>query len=149
MKVARLKRFKSTAMATTGVLHFGGQELHTLERPWIPTHPGGAPRRSSVPAGRYDMIHHTRTNGDKVVALVNPGLGVYYLDSDRTNECGRFMILLHAANYVDQLEGCIAPGTGAAVTDRGPMVTSSRDAMAEFMRWIGDDDGELIIEDEL
>lgn len=136
-------------MATTGVLYFGGQELHTLERPWLPTHPGGAPNISSVPAGRYELIHHTRTNGDRVVALVNPGVGVYYLDSDRHAGVGRFLILMHAANFVDQLEGCIAPGTGAATTDRGPMVTNSRDAMSEFMRWLGEDDCELIIEDEL
>jgi hypothetical protein len=84
-----------------------------------------------------------------VPALTNPGLGVYYLPGERPQGCGRFLILCHSANWVTQIEGCIAPGMGATVTDNGPMVTESRKAMGLLMDWIGDDDVEMVIEDSL
>ena len=69
--------------------------LHTVEQEWRPTAPGGEPNNSCVPAGTYALIKHTRSNGREVVALINPGLGVYYKASDRPSGVGRFKILIH------------------------------------------------------
>lgn len=119
-----------------GVLYCADKRLHSLERPWLPDAPGGTPSLSCVPAGTYKLIAHSRPNGDDVLALVNPGLGVYYLPQDRPHKVGRFLILIHPANYVDEIEGCIAPGMGRSLHEtKGPMVTDSRTAMREIMMY--------------
>ena len=147
MKALSLNREPSTDTETMGSLTFDGVALHTIERPWIPTHPGGKPEESCVPAGRYNLIPHTRGNGDEVRALVNHGLGVYYRKNDRFNGVGRYKILIHSANWVDQIIGCVAPGLDRTVTGRGAMVTSSRKAMKVLMKWLGDDEAEIVIRD--
>lgn len=147
MKLVRLLRDPFGGMATTGRMLFGDHVLHTLERPWIPTDPGGKPSSSCVPAGLYSLIWHTRPSGDVVPCLVNPGLAVYHLPAERPNGVGRSLILCHSANWVTQIEGCIAPGVGKTVTDQGPMVTNSRQAMQILTDWLGDDEAHLLIED--
>lgn len=124
-----LERESSGEAETMGRLYIDDITLHTVEQEWRPTAPGGEPNNSCVPAGRYDLIPHTRPNGDKVFALVNPGLGVYYQADDRPNGVGRFLILIHAGNYSTDIVGCIAPGLGRS----GKMVTSSRAAMKKVM----------------
>jgi hypothetical protein len=119
--------------------------LHTIERPWIPTQPGGEPEKSCVPAGQYELIPHARPNGDRTYALINPGLGVYYLAGDRPHGVGRYLILIHAGNWVKDVIGCIAPGTGKATSDIGPMVTHSRVAMTQLHNYINYEYAEILI----
>jgi hypothetical protein len=143
-----LEREIATPRATQGILRLGnlGTTLYTLERPWVPEAPGGAPSVSCVPAGVYKLIPHKRPNGDNVVALVNRGLGVYYLPNLRPSGVGRYLVLIHPANWVDQIEGCIAPGYGRMSSSRGPMVTESKKAMKLVMDYIGHDIIELEIQ---
>ncbi len=122
-------------MATMGTLTFGDTTLSTIERPWLPTAPGGKPFESCIPPGDYELIPHLRPSGDRVLALINPGFGVFYQNEDRVNEVGRYLILIHAGNWVEDVVGCIAPGGGKAVTERGPMVTNSRNAMKLIKEW--------------
>lgn len=124
-----------------GRLEFDGNKMHTVEQEWRPTAPGGEPNNSCVPAGNYKLIPHTRPSGVKVVALVNPGLGVYYLPEDRPHGVGRSLILIHSGNTHKDVVGCIAPGLGRSDN----MVTSSRDAMKKIMEYIGADEAELFI----
>ena len=130
MSLVVLARISSTDTETMGEMSIGGSTLHTIEQEWRPTDPGGQPNNSCVPAGRYELIPHTRPNGDEVVALVNPGLGVYYQAEDRPSGVGRFLIIIHAGNYATDIVGCIAPGLGRS---GDAMVTSSRDAMKIVM----------------
>jgi hypothetical protein len=138
VKKLLLTRDSASPTEVQGSLVFNGLSMHTIERPWIPTDPGGKPFQSCVPAGRYWLRPHTRRNGDEVLALVNPGLGVYYLDSDRQG-VGRYLILIHVGNWSTDVVGCIAPGLGKSDSDKGPMVTSSRSAMTVLMDYIGGD----------
>ena len=146
-----LQREEPTAVETMGRLELGDNitsaasstVLHTVEQEWRPTAPGGEPFNSCVPAGRYDLIKHVRPNGQKVVALVNPGLGVYYEEKDRPFSVGRYLILMHPGNTHVDIVGCIAPGLGRS----GQMVTSSRHAMEKIMAYIGGDEAELLIKD--
>lgn len=142
MKTLTLVREESSDTETMGTLSFDGQSLHTIEQEWRPTDPGGQPNNSCVPAGKYQLISHTRPDGKEVVALVNPGLGVYYEAADRPNSVGRFLILIHIGNYSTDIVGCIAPGLGRAA---GPMVTQSKNAMKLIMEYIDDDDAEIVI----
>lgn len=128
-----------------GELSIGAHVLHTVEQEWRPTAPGGEPFNSCVPAGQYRLIPHVRPSGDRVVALVNHGLGVFYEEMDRIREVGRYLILMHAGNTSDDVVGCIAPG----MSRDGEFVGSSRNAMAIIMAEIGDEPAELLILDAL
>lgn len=144
MKQLVLQREKSTDTETMGRLSFDDTVLHTVEQEWRPTAPGGEPFNSCVPEGRYSLTYHVRPNGKTVVALVNPGLGVYYEEKDRPNKVGRYLILIHPGNSSKDVVGCIAPGMGRF----NQMVTKSRDAMKVLMEYLGGEEAELIIRGE-
>lgn len=133
-----LERYCYSDIATLGKLYLSHNEadfLYTLERPWIGGVPGGMPFESCVPDGRYELLPYTRQNGDEVYALRNPDNGVYFTKAEKGSAPGRYKILIHAANYVDQIAGCVAPGRGKAIHQNKHMVTHSRDAMREIMEY--------------
>lgn len=147
MKQLLLERPKglATNTETPGFLSFAGSLLATIERPWIEGYPGGKPYESCVPAGTYDLRLHARSSGAVVVALVNEDLGVYYLEKDMPAEGGRFLILMHIANWVKNVVGCIGPGLWKTDSAKDPMVKSSRLAMKRIMDYIDGDDAQLEI----
>lgn len=148
MKHLLLERLPSGAAETQGFLSFPGIVLPTIEQEWRddPDRPGGESNNSCVPAGTYKLIPHTRgKDGKKVVALVNESLGVYYLEGDMPLEGGRFLILIHIANWSHNVVGCIGPGLGKTNSDQGPMVTSSAKAMRKLMAYIEGEDATLEI----
>lgn len=145
MKELTLIRELHSDTETQGVLEFGDTKLFTIERPWIPSDPGGKSRESCVPAGRYILRPHRRPDGLESVALVNPGHAVYYLSEDRLSDVGRFLILIHSGNWVENVVGCIAPGLTRTTSDRGPMVTSSRSSMEKVMSYINGDEAVIHI----
>ena len=144
MKHLLLERQSSGVAETQGFLSFPGTVLATIEQEWRedPDRPGGESNNSCVPAGIYRLIPHTRPDGKEVVALINETLGVYYLAEDMPPEGGRFLILMHIANWSKDVVGCIGPGLGKA---DGPMVTSSKSAMKKVMDYIDGEDAELEI----
>lgn len=107
--------------------------LYTLERPWIAGPAGGLPFESCVPDGRYELIKYQRQNGDHVYALRNPDLGVYFTKQDRGTREGRYKILIHSANRVTEVAGCIAPGLVRTIAGNVRQVRSSRPAVAKIM----------------
>lgn len=145
MKKIILNRESPTATEIRGRMSFDNTVLYTIERPWIPDAPGGKPFESCVPAGDYRLEHFVRPNGDTVLALTNHGLAVFLHDQDRTGGVGRYLILIHSANWADQVNGCIAPGTGRGLNTRGPMVTRSRDAMEILMGYIAGEEATISI----
>lgn len=85
---------------------------------------------SCVPDGTgYDLIPHTRSDGTDVFALRNPDLGVYYERGERPDTGGRFLILIHAGNFVEESQGCLLPGVNHTIYNNRVMVTNSRQAM--------------------
>lgn len=147
MKKLYLKRSTSKTTHVEGHLIFNNTVLCTLERPWIEvSSPGGKPFESCVPVGKYKVIKHVRPSGDTVPALINKELGVYYLSEDRPNGKGRYLILIHVGNWVDDIVGCIAPGLTHTDSKKGRMVTRSRDAMKKLMEYLdGEEEAELNI----
>lgn len=126
-----LDRFAYLDDCTRGVLHVGNHTFQTIERPWVrnPAGEGGMPFESCIPDGTYSLQNHTRPSGKKAFILRNSALGVYSFDSELTTPgLGRYLILIHVGNTVDDVVGCIAPGlTGV---DRG--VRDSRKAMLKL-----------------
>ena len=148
MKRLLLVRLPTTPTYTEGFLSWAGGVMCTIERPWIPadgTRLGGKPFESCVPSGIYKLRGHRRPDGKKVVALVAENLGVYYLEEDMPAEGGRFLILIHIANWVHNVVGCIGPGLYKQDSTQGRMVVSSGSAMNQIMTYIGNDGAELDI----
>ena len=129
-----LERYCYADTHTAGRLYLSDNDyLHTMERPWLGGVPGGMPFESCVPDGAYNLIPYQRPNGDDVYALRNPGNGVFLTREEKGAAHGRYLILIHAGNYVDDVVGCIAPGIGKTIHNNRPMVTSSRAAMLRLM----------------
>lgn len=134
MSTLRLVRYCYSDTETEGRLYIENEHvLFTLERAWRPGPAGGMPFESCVPDGSYQLIPHTRPNGDAVLALRNPDLGVYYTEQERGGRPGRYLILIHAANIVAEVVGCIAPGMVRTIANNQRMVRSSREAMRAIM----------------
>lgn len=135
MTTLTLERYCYAEDCTEGWLWLDdGTRLHTIERPWKPGGgPGGLPFVSCVPDGSYDLEPYLRPNGDQVLRLRNPDLGVYGDETDVPAEGGRYLVLIHAGNFVDDVVGCVAPGLDRIIHKGRPMVTSSRAAMRLLM----------------
>lgn len=113
-----LERFSYASSETEGVLSVASFDLATIERPWVRWDArGGKPFASCVPDGEYLLDPWTRANErkDDVYILSNPELGVYRLKDDRPRGFGRYLVLIHIANYVGDIVGCVGPGTRRTV----------------------------------
>lgn len=122
-----LQRTSHATDCTQGTLQLpAGSVLHTLELPWIPNPgaPGGEPNVSCVPAGTYQLERHNTLKHPKSFALVNPELGVIH-EPDPDYPQARVACLIHVANRVRDLEGCIGVGlectTGCIMKSRSAL----------------------------
>ena len=110
-----LERYFYGPLATMGRLLFDGEEVWTIERPWL----GNKPFESCIPDGHY---------------LLKPFSGTKFKDVwELQNVPGRTHILIHSANWAHQLHGCIAPGIDRKIRNPSQeptscMVTNSRKA---------------------
>lgn len=147
-----LERFSYAPTETEGVLNLPAHNLATIERPWVPWDSlGGKPFESCVPDGEYKLDPWTRPNRGEVYILSNPDLGVYRLKEDRPREFGRYLVLIHIANYVRNVVGCVGPGTRRVIMkDRKTgtyerAVASSGEAMKILREHLGRDETHTLI----
>jgi len=133
---ARLERFAYTPMGTFGKLHAGGKTWFTVERPWL----NNEQQVSCIPEGVYTMRMR-----DSAVVNRSTG-GAYARGWEVTNVEGRSFIMVHPGNTMDDLQGCIAPGTTLAYIKGKWAVGNSRAAFDEMMQVLaGADSVELTI----
>lgn len=132
-----LQRQKDDGIRTLGVLAAGEMKFATVERPWIEntTGPGGMPRQSCIPKGRYKIEPWDSAQFPRTYILTNPNLGVYRQPGDipKGQTWGRSAILIHVGNMVDDVVGCIAVGLDAAPQG----VARSAKAMIALNRMLG------------
>lgn len=151
MKILNLARDISNPFVTLGWLSVNGKKWPSIERPWVPDQlgKGGSKGRSCVPVGEYQLLPHDTEAHPHVWAMVNPALDVYHYPGEvPVAKLGyaRTAVLIHVANYVHELRGCIAIGkTRARVGDQW-MVRNSRDAINELRSAATGVDLKLIIE---
>lgn len=109
-------------------------ECVTIERSWQ----DNLVSESCIPEGNYEL--RRRRSG-----VVERTTGGEYLEGwEVTGVPGRTYIMIHPANYADQLEGCIAPG--AEIPERRMMVTRSGDTFRGLMKHLaGEDACRLVI----
>ena len=126
-----LEREPPHADCTLGVLVVGDTALSTIERPWVPgVDLGGVKGVSCVPKGTYRLVRHDTEAHPRTWALVNEALNVYHLPGPAVPATARTAVLIHPANFVHELRGCIAPGTRTGRDGEGRyMVQESRKAM--------------------
>lgn len=130
-----LERFSYSPTETEGVMLAGGLELFTIERPWMPskTGIGGEPFISCIPEGVYQLTAFSSSRHKDAWMLANHSLGVYRTPSDiPVNYKRRYGILIHSANFANQLEGCIAPGITRTIFNEKRAVGSSSKALSEL-----------------
>lgn len=84
--------------------------IYTIEREWAQNRIGA----SCVPAGSYTVERYTAPRFGPCFILHNHSLGISRFPTPGVPRSG---ILIHAANFAFQLQGCIAPGL-----EYGPMV---------------------------
>ena len=120
-----MKRFALLESGTLGSMVLpSGLKLYTIERPWL----NNEPFVSCVPEGVYTLEYHRYKGKLDTWALV--GDTVSHFPSDKA----RNLILIHPANKVHELQGCIATGTDKK-SGEGRMV-KSLDAHRKLMNVI-------------
>jgi hypothetical protein len=105
-------------MGTFGELRLDGSLLcYTVERPWIGVdesgsyaYPAGKPFDSCIPAGLYELKPWDSDKHPDTLCLVNEMLSVFQYDEGY----GRYGILIHTANWMSDVEGCIGFGKDLA-----------------------------------
>lgn len=113
----------STPDATHGHLTADGFSCWTVELPWK----DNAQDESCIPAGTYKVTKHKSPKHGHCLKIHDVP--------------GREDILIHVANYVRQLLGCIGVGMsiGDMDGDKVPDVGSSRKALNELMAVLPDE----------
>ena len=120
-----LTRFAYFKDRTIGRLEHEGFTAWTLERP----HLANKKAESCIPEGEYRMERYdSPTFGDRTWQVLGAP--------------GRTFIAIHAANYANQLAGCIALGTGLYRNMEG--VENSRTAVDKFYEQTAGEDCLLI-----
>lgn len=151
MKLLSLTRDIFTDSLISGWLSFNGRKWATLERPWLPDQfgKGGKPGRSCVPEGEYQLLPWNTENHPNVWALSNPSLDVYReVNGVPSYKLGyvRTTCLIHVANYVSELRGCIGLGKLRRQDGQDWILKNSRDAINELRTIAIGADLKLIIE---
>ena len=138
-----LTRMKLAPDHTLGRLTTEGASgaFFTMEQPWA----GNRPFHSCVPPGRYSLEPHDSAKHPQVWALVNPALLIFHELPRDPPPGARSACLIHSGNWACELEGCIAPGLGTALSPRGPMVTRSVEALNQLRRLLGPGGHNLVI----
>ena len=140
--IVTLERYAYLEDCTRGEMFIGEHTFHSLPQVCNgtaqlqighrenPEAAGGLPFKSCVPDGEYRMRSFVRPSGDKVMILSNPDLGVYEQEADMLEPGkGRYLILIHVGNNVEDVVGCIAPGMTGDLKN----VWNSRVAMQKVM----------------
>ncbi len=113
-----LERFAYSPMGTFGKLIVGDLTLYCVEQPWRNNEPG----RSCIPEGDYILEPHRSQKYPHTWAMVGETVSHYPEAGKPRSAC-----LLHVGNTMEDVTGCIAPGT--SLNENAWGVVSSRKAM--------------------
>ena len=126
----RLIRQAYFQMGTFGVLSVGDHTWHIAEQPWN----DNKPFKSCIPEGHYEVVKHSSPKFGRCFALIGEGVGL------NKGDAHRYAILIHPANWPDQVQGCLAPGlslqpipAGGREWPRSLGVTQSQLAMQQML----------------
>lgn len=133
----QLDRYGSLpGIGTFGELTVGDILFKTVEREWL-DNKGFV---SCVPNGLYSLSpHHSQKKGDCFI-LENHQLNVYKFDTTH-----RYAILIHIANFPNEVQGCIGIGKQLTYINGELGVTHSAASLQELQQILKDDEHQLQI----
>ena len=105
MKELLITRYRSTEWGVKSTLKtHSGLDLWGIECPWY----GNQSFVSCIPDGRYVLLPWESPKYGRCFAFVGNEVSVN--PDDVPKKASRYLCLIHAANWADQLQGCYAPG---------------------------------------
>ena len=120
----KINRYKMDESGTLSTVRVKDETFYGIERPWI----GNRPQISGIPGGEYALIRHDSPRYGDVWAFV--GGSVSYPPH---RQADRFACLIHAANYGNEVKGCLGLGLSAGETeDKRLAVWNSRKAIEKL-----------------
>lgn len=118
-----IERYAYTDEGTFGVLTYGDFKCFTVERPWL----NNQAKVSCIPEGEYVAVAYKSPKFGNVFAITG---GTVSLFPDANH--ARSAVLIHPANTMDDLEGCVGLGSDHGTINGKPGVTNSRTTIAKF-----------------
>ncbi len=140
MSYILLERFGYTPFGAFGRLIYGENRYFTIERPWE----DNKKSVSCIPEGRYKVVWYNSPTFGRTLAVVG---GTVSLQEDSNFQ--RSAILFHAANTMDDLRGCIGLGRSLGYVGNKWAITSSSNAVKEFLSLGIKDNEDLMIKQYL
>jgi len=138
----KLTRFGAIpGIGTFGQLDIGVYKFFTVEREWA----DNKPFVSCIPAGEYELEEHSSTQYPNTYALIGETVSHYSSDKARS------VCLFHAANWPDEVQGCIGIGKILTYINGNLGVTNSKESMEIFRFYMSEhkDQERLIITDKV
>lgn len=102
METITLERFAYTPWGVFGRLVYGDFRAFTVERPWV----NNKARESCIPDGEYDLQWYASPKFGQTWALIGETVSLF-----PEPKKARSAVLIHKANTMDDLLGCIALGS--------------------------------------
>lgn len=124
----KLTRFGSIPdVGVFGQLDIGVQKYFTVEQPWR----DNKPFVSCIPAGEYIFIPHSSPRYGETYALIGDTVSQYQDDNH-----ARYACLIHAANWPEDVQGCIGVGDSLTYINGKLGVTNSRNSVENLKRYL-------------
>ena len=127
-----LERFCYSEMGTFGIMYTDSFQCYTVEQPWR----NNKPFKSCIPEGIYSVRRAATPNHPRTFILSNDALDVHEVNQGK----GRYAILLHTGNTMDDIVGCIAPGDRLGCLGGIWSVMDSRSAYKRLDNRIGENE---------
>jgi len=127
INITRFVDYGYSDEGTFGRLTFNDFSCYTVERPWV----HNIPSVSCIPEGYYYAEWHDSPKFGASV-IIYGGTVSKYLDPNYA----RSAILIHPANWSNDVKGCIGLGETFTTMDGRAAVTNSRKTVANFMNLI-------------
>jgi hypothetical protein len=134
--------------AQFGVMIVEGYPIVTIERPWLPEpgYPAGKSMISCIPKGEYEIKKEYSTKYKKnMYYLENKELGVFAKQSPSNEKWHRTNCMFHVANWVGEINGCIAAGTRIEKKKGEYAISESTPAVARLYQYLDKQNGRLSI----
>lgn len=122
--VVTLERFAYTPWGVFGRLVYGDFRAFTVERPWL----NNEVRESCIPDGEYDMVWYNSPKFGPTWAVVGNTVSLFPQAGKH-----RSAILFHVGNTMDDLMGCISPGSSLGMVKGKWAVLNSGVTIKKFL----------------
>lgn len=119
-----IRRWAHTPHGTFGTLTFGNFTCYTVERPWL----NNQPRVSCIPDGNYTASWYNSPKFGRTLALVGGTVSLFPAPNAQ-----RSAILIHQANTMDELQGCVGVGDSLGMVKGRWAVLNSAVTLRAFL----------------